>query len=161
MGTFYTLGVIKNFKAYSDQPLTEKEWKEILNERVDLEMFDTKINNVDVEASLQSEIFSENISGFYETLRKILAPRKNENMDYYEKEFGQDIENYQMGYTSLYLQGPQGSRVKLNITFALLFIEGKVVVEEFYTEPSLINWLFRHSKMENKLAGCIVSEIVG
>lgn len=161
MGTYYTLGVIKDFQAHSEQPLTEKEWKEILNERVDLELFDTKIDDTDVEALLKSEIFSENIADFYEVLRGILAPVENKNMDYYEQEFGQDIENYQVGYTRLYLLGPQGSCVTLNITFVLLFIEGKVIVEEFDIEPPLINWLFRHCKMENKLAGCIVSSIVG
>ena len=43
----------------------------------------------------------------------------------------------------------------------MLFIEGKVLAEEFYTEPHLINWLFRHSNIQNKLAGCVISDIVG
>lgn len=153
--------MIKAFQAHSEQPLTEKEWKEILNERVDLELFDTKTFDTDIEGLLKPEIFSENITDFYKVIKGILMPVKNKDIDYYEQMYGKDIENYQLGYTRLYLLGPQGSCVPLNITFVLLFIEGKVIAEEFYTEPSLINWLFRHCKMENKLAGCIVSSIVG
>lgn len=34
-------------------------------------------------------------------------------------------------------------------------------MEEFFSEPLLINWLFRNSTIDNKLAGCVISDIVG
>lgn len=161
MGTFYTLGVIHKFKATSNQPLTNKEWIKILNVRVDVSLFDLLITDVIVNGSLQSNIFKENIIGIYEILRGILGADRNPNLDYYEKEYGIDLDNYQMCRTSMNIQNEDGLNVRLDLTIALLFIEGKVFVEEFYSDPILINWLFRHSDIKNKLAGCIISNIVG
>lgn len=54
-----------------------------------------------------------------------------------------------------------GKEVIVYITMALLFTEGKVLAETFNKEAKLINWLFRHSNIENKLTGAVISDIVG
>lgn len=51
--------------------------------------------------------------------------------------------------------------ITLSAEFAILFIEGKVAVEEFSIEPNLMNWLFRHVDLSNPLSGCIMTDIVG
>ena len=127
---------------------------------MDVSLFDLQITDVKVEGSLRPGIFCENISNFYEVLRGILGVKRNPCLDYYEKEYGVNLDSYQMETTNLHIQNEDGLSIRLDLTFALLFIEGKVLVEEFYTEPVLINWLFRNSNIENKLAGCIVSEII-
>jgi hypothetical protein len=55
----------------------------------------------------------------------------------------------------------QGQGMKLSGMALFLFIEGKVGAEEFEIEPLLLNWLFRHSSLENPLAGAVVSIILG
>ncbi|WP_188453365.1 hypothetical protein [Virgibacillus oceani] len=160
MGTFYTIGIIKEFKATSNQHLTANEWDKVLNVRVDLELYDLNFTDSGVVARLESNIFSENITDFYGVFKEILGTNRNPNFDHYEKDFGTDIENYQIANTILNFQEINGRTVTLDIQFVLLFLEGKVMVEEFYTEPALINWLFRNSKIDNKLAGCVVSEVV-
>lgn len=161
MGSYYTLGVISHIRAASTELLSREEWIEVLNERVNIQLFDLRTNDGGAEAFLKPDIFSENITGFYSLLRSILGKERNRNIDFYEKEYGTDLEEYQYADTSFYLQSPTGgSRIKLYMSFALLFIEGKVLAEEFDTDPVLINWLFRHSNIENKLAGCMISAIV-
>jgi len=160
MGTFYTLGIISSLKATSTRLLKHREWVEILNERIDIQLFDLRTNDDQAEAFLRPNIFSENIAGFYSLLRSILGQQRNSNIDYYEKVYGADLENYQFADTTLYLQHYKGDQITLDVNFALLFIEGKVLVEEFDTEPILMNWLFRQSNIENKLAGCVISGIV-
>lgn len=90
-----------------------------------------------------------------------MGEKRNLNLDDYFETFGTDINDYQIENTFISFQNKDGLYIKLWFRFAMLFIEGKVLAEEFYTEPVLVNWLFRNSKIENKLAGCIVSSIVG
>ena len=160
MGSYYTIGVFSSLNATSTGLLTRKEWVEILNERVDIQLFDLQINRDEAEAFLRPDIFSENIADFYNVLRSILGQERNRNIDYYEKEYGTELEDYQFADTTLYLQHPKGDHITLDMSIALLFIEGKVLAEEFDTDPVLINWLFRHSNIESKLAGCVISAIV-
>lgn len=159
MGTFYTIGIIKEFKAFSNHHLSKYEWDKVLNERIDLETYDLDYNDSGVDAWIKRNIFTENIIEFYGVLKKILGTNRNTIFDHYENDFGTDIENYQFSNTRLNLE-ENGLTIKLDIQFVLLFLEGKVMVEEFYTEPILINWLFRNSNIDNKLAGCVISEIV-
>lgn len=161
MGTYYTLGIIRKFKASSHRPLTKEEWERVLNDRIDLKLFGLTYNHSELNGSIDSNIFKENIADFYNILKKILGKNRNQNIDYYEAEYGTEIENYQEEYTRLDFEDGLGNSIRLDINFVLLFIEGKVFVEEFYTEPVLMNWLFRNSSIQNKLAGCIVSRIIG
>ena len=161
MGTDYALGVIDNITATANRELLNKDWVELLNERVDVSLFDLQFTGVKVTGVLRSNIFSENIAGFYSMLKEILGAERNPGLDYYEEYYGTDLENYQRACTTIRIRSDQGDNIRLDLEFAILFIEGKVLVEEFYTEPVLMNWLFRNSKIENKLAGCVVSSIVG
>lgn len=43
----------------------------------------------------------------------------------------------------------------------MLFIEGKVMAEEFKIEPKIMNWLFRHANIPNQLTGCVMSGVTG
>jgi hypothetical protein len=85
----------------------------------------------------------------------------SDHIEYYEKIYGDHLDDYQFWDTYLYVTGQNGKSIRIEANIALLFIEGKVIVEYFQTEPQIINWLFRHSGLKNKLAGCIVSTIVG
>jgi hypothetical protein len=161
MGTYYSLGIIHKFKASSQQHLTEEEWERVLNDRVDLNLFDLTYDDSELAGSIDSNVFNENIADFYSILRKILGKNRNENIDYYESEYGTEIKNYQKEYTRLQFEDEMGNSIRIDINFVLLFIEGKVFVEEFYTEPVLMNWLFKNSNIQNKLAGCIVSRVIG
>ena len=62
--------------------------------------------------------------------------------------------------TAIKVLDNEGNSIKLSTSMALLFIEGKVSVESFNIDPKLINWLFRHSDISNKLSGCVISDIV-
>lgn len=161
MGTYYSLGVIHTFKATSNQRLTNQDWVRLLEQRLDVSLFDLQITDFQTEGKLQPGIFEENITDFYGVLKNILGKDRNENIDYYEEEYGLNLEKYQNIRTSMRIESEDDIAIKIECTCALLFIEGKVLVEVFYTDPILINWLFRHSTIENKLAGCIVSGIVG
>ncbi|MDQ0175451.1 hypothetical protein [Bacillus chungangensis] len=160
MGTFYCLGIINKFTAMSQNSLLKNEWENLLNERIDLNLYETSIQGTRVEGSLIDDIFKENIIEFYQILKEISGPTRSSNIDYYEKEFGTNINDYQTSQTELILETSNGNSISLSVTYVLLFIEGKVSVEEFNTEPHLINWLFRNSRIENKLSGCVISDIV-
>lgn len=160
MGTFYCLGIINKFTATSRDSLLKNEWKNLLNERIDLNLYETSIQGTRVEGSLIDDIFKENIIEFYQILKEISGPTRSSNIDYYEKEFGTNINDYQTSQTELILETSNGNSISLSVTYVLLFIEGKVSVEEFNTEPHLINWLFRNSRIDNKLSGCVISDIV-
>ncbi|MFH0925450.1 MAG: hypothetical protein V1872_07435 [bacterium] len=159
MGTFYALGVATNIDGCtSKKALSKKEWEDILNERFDLELFDLIIKDNSIKATLKQEIFKNNIKDFFQKLKDITM---SENVDYYLEEYGDDVERYQTAEDSLCVLDKEGNEIELCVVFALLFIEGKVSVEEFNIEPKLMNWLFRHTNFGNKLAGAIVSSIVG
>ncbi len=52
------------------------------------------------------------------------------------------------------------TRITITAEIAILFIQGKVFVEEFSFEPKIINWLFRHIDISNSLAGCVMSDVL-
>ena len=161
MGTFYTLGVIKSFWAESNKKLSLSEWKTILYDRMDLGCFELTHDNDKLQGNLYERIFEENIDDFYGVLKEILGKNRNSNIDYYQKEFGTDINNYQIEYVKTQFKNKDDIDISIEFNFAMLFLEGKVMAEEFYTEPVLLNWLFRNSNINNKLASCIVSNVVG
>ena len=157
MGTFYALGVIKSFNAKSTKAFSLNEWSKLLTEKIDTDLFNIIIEGNHIEGSIKRNMFSDNIEGFYKKLKDITH---EENIDYYFHEFGTEIENYQECYRIMHIHDLDSNNIALHIVFVLLFIEGKVSVEEFNIEPKLINWLFRHIDFGNRLAGCIVSSIV-
>ncbi|MCD8510408.1 MAG: hypothetical protein LRY73_11460 [Bacillus sp. (in: Bacteria)] len=162
MGSYYTLGVVTKFEVQSKIPLSIEEWRALLDSRLDTSLFTLEVKekkNVLI-GELYPEIFQENIHGLYGILRNLIKPLSTIQLDDYEQVFGDDISNYQIRGSRLSIEGPDGEPLIVNISFAMLFIEGKVLVEEFYSEPQIINWLFRNCNIDNKLAGCIVSEIV-
>lgn len=161
MGTYYSLGIVHRFHAKSNRAMSNQEWMEAIDERLDTRLFDMTPTELESKGNLQPGIFEENIAGFYETLRGILGPDRNPELDYYEQSFGNELEKYQWAVERMRYRSSNGASIQLNLEFALLFIEGKVLIEVFYTEPKLINWLFRHSPIENKLKGCVISSIVG
>jgi len=161
MGTDYSLGIITKFSATSNTELTGEEWLNVLNERIDVSLFDLETAEKEAMGALQKDVFRENITGFYDVLRKILGANRNGNIDYYERDFGTELDNYQFWRTPLKLQKENGISIQFDLTMALLFIEGKVMAEIFNSDPVLINWLFRNSNIDNKLAGCVISSIVG
>lgn len=161
LGTFYTLGVITSFKVDSKSISTIKEWEEVLKERLDLDLFSLKIEESKLSGTLDPDVFKQNIHGLYAVLRKISSPLCNGNIDYYEEIGGDSIDGYQNEYAELYIKTPNEKKLTIKCNFAMLFIEGKVSVEEFYTEPQITNWLFRNSNIENKLSGCMISDVVG
>lgn len=50
--------------------------------------------------------------------------------------------------------------ITISATISILFIQGKVLVEEFSFEPKLMNWLFRHINISNLLTGCVMSDVL-
>jgi hypothetical protein len=147
MGTYYGLGVIQEFTAsyvekVYDRSLSKEEWERILSERVDLSLFDVDIQGKEVTGSLLPNIFSENIIDFYRILKEIAGPRRSKNINSYEKKYGTDLNEYPTAQTSLFLSDSDGYTIRMDITFVPLFVEGKVLVEEFNTEPHIINWLW-------------------
>lgn len=66
-----------------------------------LEIFNLEFDDTEVKGKPDSTIFRENITGFYNVLRGILVSNRNGNIDYYEEEFGTELENYQFGFTIL------------------------------------------------------------
>lgn len=157
MGTYYALGIVKRLKAKSNQPLTKDDWKKYLNDRLDIEQYTTNYQDNVVEGELNTGVFEKNIEDFYKKLVKITG---NEWVSLYYQDSGTDIEQYQ-NWTSGMKLVQQGCNITLSVDLAILFIEGKVFVEEFSIEPKLINWLFRHSDFSNPLTGCVMSDIVG
>ena len=51
--------------------------------------------------------------------------------------------------------------ITISANIAILFIEGKVFVEEFSFEPKLMSWLSRHIDISNPLSGCIMNDVQG
>lgn len=157
MGTFYALGVVKKFIAKSNQTLNESNWKEILNERLDMEQYTINFRDNAIEGELKKEVFEKNIEDFY---KKLVTITNNERISIYFEDSGTDIEKYQHWVTGMTVK-EHCLQITLTAEFAILFIEGKVSVEEFSIEPYLMNWLFRHVDLSNPLSGCILTDIVG
>jgi len=157
MGTYYAIGVVKKFTAKSNQVLSEADWKDHLNERLDIEQYSIKFGDTSVEGVLKKEVFKNNIEDLY---NKLVGITINDRISYYFERSGTDIDKYQDWITGMTLK-EYNPNILLSAEFAILFIEGKVFVEEFSVEPKLINWLFRHTDLSNPLSGCIMSDIVG
>ncbi|GAE94590.1 hypothetical protein JCM21714_3762 [Gracilibacillus boraciitolerans JCM 21714] len=157
MGTFYTLGVAKNFSARSHQSLSRDEWINLLNDRLDIKEYTISFKDTEVNGSLKKEVFKENIEDFYKKLVAIIENDFILNWFEYAKT---DMERYESSITKMEIN-QENIHINLEAELAILFIEGKVMVEEFNTEPKLMNWLFRHVNLSNKLAGCVMSDIVG
>jgi hypothetical protein len=57
------MGIIRNFIANSNRPLTITEWKNVLNDRLDLSLFDVKMMESNkFSGSLKEGVFEENIN---------------------------------------------------------------------------------------------------
>ncbi|MCM3671637.1 hypothetical protein M3181_22020 [Mesobacillus maritimus] len=185
MGTFYTLGIINRFGAQATKggskyfgrehlPLGESVWKEVLNERIDTSIFDLEMQEEGtITGLLKNSVFQENINDFYEILREILGEHRNGNIDHYEKDYflhhrdihGEDVEDdadYPFEWADdIRILNKDGLEIRIECQFIMLMLEGKVLVEEFSTDPVLINYLFRNSNIKNPLAGAVISQVVG
>ena len=159
MGTYYTIGVINEFCASSKENLLIDQWKEILNERIDFDLFNITINETKIHGGIKMKDFADNILDFFNVLRKICGPKYNEDFDAYEKLYGTDIDKYPIKYEELFVEDRNKNLIKIETNFAMMMIEGKVIIEEFYTDPHLINWLFRNSNIPNKLSGAVISSV--
>lgn len=157
MGTFYALGIVKEFTATNSESISQVEWNELLNEWLDVEQYTINFKDNEVKGSLKKDIFANNIEDFY---KKLVAISNNEYILNWFNDYRIDIEKYQTEVVRMKFKQHNHPFV-LTAELALLFIEGKVLVEEFNTEPMLMNWLFRHADLSNKLAGCVMSDIVG
>ncbi len=162
MGTFYTIGIIKYFEAkttliYPKVTISEQHF-EILNRNLlDISLYNTKIENEYLVGELKKEIFKENIEDLYKKLKQITgAP----NIDYYFELYGKDIERYPDWPITIEIDSKE-LPLLVSARYILLFIEGKVFAEEFNIEPRLINWLFRYGPINNKLTGCMISDVMG
>ena len=158
MGTYYGLGIVAKFEAQAQNNLSMDIWRKILNNRFNIEIFDMAIDKSTVTGRLKENVFKENIENFINLLSAIT---ESDSIGYSFRKHGTNIEEYQQFRTEMRVNDDYGKEVTVNITMVLLFTEGKVLVEEFSKEPKLINWLFRHSNIENKLRGAIISAIVG
>jgi hypothetical protein len=188
MGTYYTLGIIRKFEARATKgknprwldekivPLKRNEWIKTLSDRIDPYLFDLVVQeDGSIRAELKNEIFQQHINSFYDVLRNILGEKRNENIDYYEKSYcmhkkdiyGKDGDVDDNDYYSIegarpiHIIDKAGNGIFLKCDFIMLMLEGKVLEEEFYTDPVLINYLFRHSNIDNPLRGAVISEVVG
>jgi len=163
MGTYYTVGVIKYFSiktaAYSEISVPG-DYLEILDRNLlDVSLYDTRMENEYLIGELKKEIFKENIKDLYQKLKKITGVP---NIDYYFESHGENIEEYPDWPITIKIQSKK-LEFLIEARYILLFIEGKVFAESFgfNIEPRLINWLFRHSSIDNKLKGCMISDITG
>ena len=185
MGTFYTLGIIRQFKATADKgdnewhfrnprSLTKEEWIKALGNRIDSELFDLEVNeDGSIEGFLKNDLFQQHINGFYDVLREILGKKRNGNIDDYakftcnnnrnihDKDNGDDDTYSIEGAYPIHIIDKEGNGIKIQCDFIMLMLEGKVLVEEFSTDPVLINYLFRHSNISNPLKGAVISQVVG
>lgn len=157
MGSFYVFGIVKKFEANSTNPLDQANWKEYLNKRLDLEQYVTDWSDYTANGELKEEVFKNNIENFYKNLVEIAC---NESIASYFEDFGTELENYQIRNTKMTF-GYHETNITISAEIAILFIEGKVLVEEFSFEPKLINWLFRHIDISNPLRGCVMSDVLG
>lgn len=156
MASFYALGVVKKFTAKSNQILSEAEWKKQLNERLDTEQYTVNFMDNIVKGELKQGVFKNNIEDFYNKLFQITNDKR---VSLYFEDSGTVVEQYQYWNTGMTIS-EYDPNIFLSADLAVLFIEGKVLVEEFNIEPKLINWLFRHVDLSNPLGGCIITDIV-
>ncbi|MDR4887518.1 hypothetical protein RGU12_08075 [Fredinandcohnia sp. QZ13] len=155
MGTFYVFGIVEKFEAKSTQPLEQVDWIRYLNVRLDLEQYLTNFDDKTAKGELKKEVFEKNIEDFYNKLVEITS---DDNIAIYFESFGTDIEKYQSRDVIMTFEYSD-THITLSADIAILFIEGKVLVEEFSFEPKLVNWLFRHANISNPLIGCVMSDV--
>jgi hypothetical protein len=156
LGAFYILGIVKKFEAKSTQPLDQVNWNHYLNERLDTEQYTTTLADYTAKGELKEGVFEENIKIFYD---KLIEMTGDEKIAIYFDHSGTDIDKYQVRDTMMKFEY-HDVHITLSATIAILFIEGKVFVEEFSFEPKLMNWLFRHTDISNPLAGCVMSDVL-
>lgn len=157
MGAFYILGIIDKFEAISTSPLNQIDWEQYINERLDLEQYTISLTDHVVKGKLREEVFKDNIEDFY---KKLVEITREEEIAYYFHNNKTDIDSYHCRYTRMTLDYPD-TQITISAEIAVLFIEGKVFVEEFSYEPKLMNWLFRHIDISNPLTGCVISDVLG
>lgn len=158
MGTYYGLGVIKEFSAISSGDMSPEDWRELLGERLDPALFDFSLDPRTAKGAMKEGLFAGNIKDFIGKLTTMIG---NEDAAFYFGKYGTNLGGYPTARAKMRLSGKRSESVSLSIVFILLFIEGKVVAEQFSSEPMLVNWLFRHAPIGNPLAGAIVTDIVG
>lgn len=158
MGSYYALSIVQNFTAESRTVFSQEDWKRNLNDRFDISIFDISIADNKVSGQLKRNVFEEDIADFYEKLKTITeGPYIKE---YYDM-FRDKIDEYPQFTDRFYFKDHDNNEIKLFMDIIVLFEEGKVLAEAFNIEPMLMNWLFRNSNFNNRLAGAIVSGIVG
>ncbi|TMN21841.1 hypothetical protein [Lentibacillus cibarius] len=157
MGTYYALGIVKHFTAKSDQAISPAIWNVYLDERIDIQLYTLRMNGAEIHGELKMEVFEDNIEDFY---NKLVEITDNEKISIYFEDSGKNMEQYQSWVTEMTVK-QYDPNITLTAELAILFIEGKVLVEEFSIEPKLINWLFRHVNLANPLVGCVMCDIVG
>lgn len=156
MGAFYILGIVNKFEAKSTSPLGQIHWEQYVNERLDLEQYTTTLTDFTAKGKLKEGVFKENIESFY---KKLVEITKDDTIATYFEDSKTDINNYQGRNTVMTFQYPD-TQITLSAEIAILFIQGKVFVEEFSFEPKIINWLFHHIDISNPLAGCVMSDVL-
>lgn len=157
MATDYSLGIVRGFTASSLWPISENEWKSLIQDRFNLDLYTIQIEDKQITGVLKEEVFTENIEDFYMNLVTMLGDDK---VLFWLRSGGTNLDNYDRWPSRIALKY-DGMAIELEIELALLLVEGKVFAEVFTMEPRLINWLFRHSPIQNKLTGCVWSDIVG
>lgn len=75
MGSFYTIGVTKNFIATSNEHLTIDEWRSVLNDRLDLECFSLTMDENELKGKLDESIFTDQIADFYQSQSRVPHPQ--------------------------------------------------------------------------------------
>ncbi|MFB4472744.1 hypothetical protein [Virgibacillus sp. SK37] len=157
MGAFYVLGIVNKFEAISTNQLNQVNWEQYLNERLDLEQYTTTLTDYTVKGNLKEEVFKENIEDFFKILVEIT---REDRITTYFGDSKTDIDSYHSRYTVMTFEY-QDTQITISAEIAILFIEGKVSVEEFSFEPKIINWLFRHIDISNPLTGCVMGDVLG
>jgi len=160
MGTYYTVGIVKEFNVRTAKALDAQALEKNVGERFNLDLFEVSFREDFLVGTLKPSLFDEYITDFIEKLANI-APSSRATITYYLESYGNDIDKYPSEGCEFVIHDSDKNRIKIRATLALLFIEGKVGAEQFTIEPMLLNWLFRHSDFGNPLAGAVLSDIVG
>ncbi len=156
MGSFYVLGIVNYFEAKSTNLLDQAKWKHYLNEKLDLEQYNTNFTDLSAMGVLKEGVFKKNIEGFY---NKLVEITNDDTISIYFNDFGTDIKDYQNRNTMMTFKY-HDTQITISANMVILFIQGKVLVEEFSFEPKIINWLFRHIDSSNPLTGCVMTDVL-
>ena len=156
MGAFYIFGIVNKFEAISTSPLDQTHWEQYLKERLDLEQYTTTLTEYTAKGKLINGVFKDNIEGFY---KKLVEITRDDEIAIYFEDSKTNIDNYQSRNTTMTFKH-HDKQITISAEIAILFIQGKVFVEEFSFEPKIMNWLFRHSSISNPLSGCVMSDVL-